>query len=122
MTNKLRYSTAVHEAGHAVVMSALGLSVGEIEIGVDGDDTKGRTDLLCSDEHLPIIDRIAICVAGIDAQHIFECPTQELAGVNRSPQSQPASRRRSRTGRFPDARGGASARAQSHPDSTRRNC
>jgi hypothetical protein len=32
-------------------------------------------------EHLPTIDRIAICYAGIEAQHVFDCPTHEGAGA-----------------------------------------
>jgi hypothetical protein len=77
----VRFGTAIHEAGHAIVMWALGLTVGMIEIGIGGDDTKGNAASLSPDEHLPLIDRIAICVAGIEAQHIFDCPTHELAGA-----------------------------------------
>jgi hypothetical protein len=76
----MRRGTAIHEAGHAIVMWALGLTVGTIEIGINGDDSIGKADLLTSDEHLPPIDRIAVCVAGIEAQHVFECATHELAG------------------------------------------
>ena len=76
----MRRGTAIHEAGHAIVMWALGLTVGKIEIGINGDDSIGKTDLLTSEKHLPLIDRIAISVAGIEAQHIFDCPTHELAG------------------------------------------
>jgi hypothetical protein len=77
----MRFGTAIHEAGHAIVMWALGIKVGTIEIRIGGDNTKGRVDPLSSDEHLPLLDRIAICLAGIEAQHVFECPTHELAGV-----------------------------------------
>jgi ATP-dependent Zn protease len=75
-----RFGTAIHEAGHAIVMWALGLTVGTIEIGIDGDDTRGKADLSTSDEHFPLIDRIAICYAGIEAQYVFDCPTHEGAG------------------------------------------
>jgi hypothetical protein len=77
----MRRGTAIHEAGHAVVMWALGLTVSTIEIGIDADETKGRADLLTSDEHLPLIDRVAICYAGIEAQYVFDCPPHELAGM-----------------------------------------
>jgi hypothetical protein len=59
--------TAIHEAGHAIVMWALGLTVGTIEIGINNDESKGKADLLTSDQHLPLIHRIAVCVAGIKA-------------------------------------------------------
>jgi hypothetical protein len=39
------------------------LPVGEIAIGTDGDEAKGRTDI-GSAHHLPLIDQIALCVAG----------------------------------------------------------
>jgi hypothetical protein len=42
---------------------------------------RGKADLSTSDEHLPTIDRIAICYAGIEAQHVFDCPTHEGAGA-----------------------------------------
>jgi hypothetical protein len=76
-----RFGTAIHEAGHAIVMWALGLTVGTIEIGIGGDETKGKTDMLTSDEHLPLIDQVAICYAGIEAQYVFDCPPHELAGM-----------------------------------------
>jgi hypothetical protein len=47
--------TAIHEAGHAIVMWALGLTVGTIEIGINNDESKGKADLLTSDQHLPLI-------------------------------------------------------------------
>jgi hypothetical protein len=80
-TKKDRLGAATHEAGHAVVAWSLGLSVGEIEIGITGDDTKGKADI-GADEHLRIVDRIAICLAGIEAQVVFDCPTHELAGFS----------------------------------------
>jgi hypothetical protein len=76
-----RFGTAIHESGHAIVMWALGLTVGTVEIGIDDDDNRGKVDLSTSDELLPIIDRIAICYAGIEAQYIFDCPTHAGAGA-----------------------------------------
>jgi ATP-dependent Zn protease len=72
-------STAYHEAGHAVVASALGLSVMRIEIAVGGDDTRGETDIE-GDDALALLDRLALCAAGLEAQQIFEAPAHELAG------------------------------------------
>ena len=67
---------AFHEAGHVVVARFFGLTVGKIEIGEDGS---GNADI-SSAEHLPLIDQIALCVAGLEAQALFNCPTQERAG------------------------------------------
>jgi hypothetical protein len=40
-----RRGAAYHEAGHAVVASVLGLSVGRMEIAIDDDDAKGAADI-----------------------------------------------------------------------------
>ena len=58
-----RKSTAIHEAGHAVVAWALGLKLGRIRIAIDGDPTKGGAEIEEDQDHLPLIDRLAICVA-----------------------------------------------------------
>jgi len=63
-----------------IVAREFGLTVGEIAIGVDGDDAKGRTDI-GSAHHLPLIDQIALCVAGVVAQSLFDWPTHNLAGA-----------------------------------------
>jgi ATP-dependent Zn protease len=80
MTDQERLGAAYHEAGHAVVASALGLSVERIEIGINGDDAKGATDVRDA-AGLPLVDRLAICAAGIEAQKIFEAPTHDDAGL-----------------------------------------
>ena len=69
-----------HEAGHAVVAWALGLKVGRIAIAIDGDDAKGAAEIE-DDRGSPLIDRIALCVAGIEAQELFQAPTHEYAGM-----------------------------------------
>jgi ATP-dependent Zn protease len=69
-----RRGAAYHEAGHAVVAWALGLQIGEIEIAIGGDDAKGNAEIE-NDEGLPLIDRLAICVAGMEAQDLFSAPT-----------------------------------------------
>ena len=61
---------AFHEAGHVVVARFLGLTVGKIEIG---DDGSGNTKI-GSAKHLPLIDQIALCVAGIEAEALFNVP------------------------------------------------
>ena len=70
---------AFHEAGHVIVAGYLGLSVGEIEIGMGGDDASGRAEIGCADA-LPFIDQLALCAAGMVAQAIFNAPTHDLAG------------------------------------------
>ena len=47
------YSTAIHEAGHAVVMERVGIGVREIRLDGDCDDPRGGTDALNSDEDSP---------------------------------------------------------------------
>src|SRR5262245_11759854 len=81
MANSDRFGAAVHEAGHAVVAWALGLVVGELAIGIKGDDTAGTSEIGDSG-HLPLVDQIAICLAGLEAQEMFECPPHNLAGMS----------------------------------------
>jgi hypothetical protein len=68
---------AYHEAGHVVVARFLGLTIREVEIEEDGS---GRADI-SSSEHLPLVDQIAVCVAGIEAQELFNCPMHEHAAL-----------------------------------------
>ena len=68
---------AYHEAGHVVVARFFGLTVGEVEIGEDGS---GRANI-SSAEYLPLVDQIAVCVAGIEAQELFNCPVYEHAAL-----------------------------------------
>jgi ATP-dependent Zn protease len=74
-----RLGAAYHEAGHAVVASALGLTVARIEIAIGGDDAKGEANTEGASK-LPLIDRIAILAAGIESQRLFKAPTHELSG------------------------------------------
>ena len=71
VTNEALRGAAFHEAGHVVVARALGLTVGTIEIGEDGS---GKAEI-SSAEHLPLVDQIALCVAGISAS-IVRCSRQ----------------------------------------------
>jgi ATP-dependent Zn protease len=80
MINQDQMGTAYHEAGHAVVAWALGLKVGRLAIAIGGDDTKGSSGIHV-DQESPLIDRIALCLAGIEAVELFEAPTHELAGI-----------------------------------------
>jgi hypothetical protein len=68
---------AYHEAGHVVVARFLGLTIGRVEIEEDGT---GRADIRVA-EHLPLVDQIAICVAGIEAQELFNCPMHQHAAL-----------------------------------------
>src|SRR5262245_22707181 len=78
MSDQLR-GAAFHEAGHAIVARALGLTIVTIEIGIGGDDAKGQVKT-SSDHHLSRIDRLAIHAAGVEAQELFKCPTHYQAG------------------------------------------
>src|SRR5262245_37816896 len=68
---------AYHEAGHVVVARFLGLTVREVEIEEDGS---GRANIGPS-EHLPLSDQIALCVAGIEAQELFDRPMHDHASL-----------------------------------------
>jgi len=70
MTIEDRRGAAYHEAGHIVVAWALGLTVGAAAIGIGGDDSKGKADI-AHDKPLPLIDKIAVCAGGIEAQSVF---------------------------------------------------
>jgi hypothetical protein len=80
MTHQDRLGAAYHEAGHAVVATALGLTVARIEIAINGDDAKGAADIEDA-ARLPLVDQLAICAAGMEAQKMFEAPTHDIAGV-----------------------------------------
>src|SRR5262245_6777027 len=49
----------------------------EVEIEEDGS---GRADI-GSAEHLPLVDQIAVCVGGIEAQELFNCPMHDHAAL-----------------------------------------
>ncbi len=83
MTVEERRSTAIHEAGHVVIAWALGLPVGTMEIGCNGDDTAGRSQIDDTARQLSTIDRVALCVAGVKAQRLFGCEATHLhAGMS----------------------------------------
>ena len=71
-SDDLLRGAAFHEAGHVVVAMNLGLAVGEVEIS---DDGSGRSQIAPPD-HLPLVDQIALCVAGIEA--LCLCGTDKL--------------------------------------------
>ena len=71
----------MHEAGHVVVARALGLKTRAMIAGIDGDDTKGKADIENS-SHLSVVDRIAICAAGMQAQEMLDIATYEVAGLS----------------------------------------
>jgi hypothetical protein len=79
-TNDKLRGAAFHEAGHVIVAREFGLPVGEIAIGIDGEEAKGRTDI-GSAHHLPLIDQIALCVAGVVAQALFNWHAPSFVGA-----------------------------------------
>jgi hypothetical protein len=60
-----------------LVARFLGLTVREVEIEEEGS---GRADIRYA-EHLPLVDQIALCVAGIEAQELFNCPMHDHAAL-----------------------------------------
>ena len=78
MTIEERRSTAIHEVGHVVVAWALGLPAGSMEIGCNGDDTAGRSEIDETVHQLSLVDRIALCIAGMEAQLLFGCESTHL--------------------------------------------
>jgi len=77
MTQQDRYSAAVHEAGHSVVAWALKLKTRKMAIGINGDDAAGEAQIEAN-PRLPLVDRIAICSAGVDAQEMLGTPIHDL--------------------------------------------
>lgn len=76
-----RYGAAVHEAGHVIVARALGLKTQKMVAGIDGDPTAGKAEIE-SGSHLPVVDQIAICSAGAEAQDLLGAPTNELGAFS----------------------------------------
>jgi ATP-dependent Zn protease len=77
MTQQHRYGAAVHEAGHTVVAWALKLKTRKVAIGINGDNAAGDAEIEAN-AHLPLVDRIAICSAGVDAQEMLDLPIHDL--------------------------------------------
>jgi ATP-dependent Zn protease len=81
MENRDLRGTAYHEAGHAGVAWALGLSVHRMVIGIAGDLTAGEADIE-EKRSMSLVDRIAICSAGGDAQELFDAPTNDICAIS----------------------------------------
>jgi hypothetical protein len=76
-----RYGASAHEAGHVVVARAFGLKTRSMAVGIDGDDAAGIAEIEDA-RHLPLVDQIAICSAGADAQRMLNAPTHEIAAFS----------------------------------------
>jgi hypothetical protein len=66
---------AYHEAGHVLVALHYGLNVGLIVVRENGD---GGTNIGPT-EHLPLLDRVAVCMGGGAAQQHFQAPATDQA-------------------------------------------
>jgi hypothetical protein len=77
LTERYPRGTAYHEAGHAVVAWALGLSVGTVRV----DGAGGRTEMGPA-HYLSLIEQVAVCSAGSAAEEVFECSADELASFD----------------------------------------
>jgi len=74
MTNPVRFGSAVHEVGHALVAHALSAPVGAMCVANDG---AGKTDI--ADQTLSLTDRLTVCMAGLVAQNLLGCERGDLA-------------------------------------------
>ena len=72
MTIQDRCGAAYHEAGHAVVATALNCSVRKIDIGKS--DASGGVEIESNYQKMCFIARIAICHAGRLAEVLFNAP------------------------------------------------
>ena len=72
-----RWPTAVHEAGHAIVATAVGLTIECLVISSE-DNTAGCTRIECA-ENLNIVDQIAVTIAGAVAQSLMNAESHDLA-------------------------------------------
>jgi hypothetical protein len=71
MAQQDRYSAAVQFAW------ALKLKTRRMAIGINGDDAAGEAEIEAN-IHLPLVDWIAICSAGVDAQEMLDSPIHDL--------------------------------------------
>jgi ATP-dependent Zn protease len=81
MDEGYRRGLAFHEAGHAVVAWCLGLDVIEIAIVDDPKDDSG-VKTLPGEDRLSEINRLAVCLAGLEAESFFDAPTHEYGGIS----------------------------------------
>jgi len=63
--------TAFHEAGHAIVGWSFGLEVRAVR--VSADDASGGADI-APHGHLSLAEQLAIYLAGIEAENLFQAP------------------------------------------------
>ena len=75
LTEPTVIGAAYHEAGHVLLALHYGLDIGEIVIRENGD---GNSDTSPS-EHLPLLDRVAVCMGGAAAQQHFQAPATDHA-------------------------------------------
>jgi hypothetical protein len=52
-----------------------------LEIAIAGDMSAGEVDIE-EKQSMSLVDRIALCAAGGDAQDLFEAPTNDLSGLS----------------------------------------
>ena len=69
---------AYHEAGHAVVAWALGLPIGNVYVRKMGEGD-GGAQIACV-YTLSFVDRLAVCLAGIQAAFVFNAQQPEGMG------------------------------------------
>jgi hypothetical protein len=68
-----RQGVAIHEAGHAIVAHALGLTIKRAAIAIRGDIVDGHVEIE-ETQSMSMLDRLALCSAGSMAQELFNAP------------------------------------------------
>jgi hypothetical protein len=79
MGSRDQYGVALHEAGHVVVAWALGLKTRKMGVGEDHAAGEAQIE---DGPHLLLVDQIAICSAGANAQRILGAPTNDIAALS----------------------------------------
>lgn len=80
MTDDIARGVCCHEAGHAVVAWSFRLPVKTVWVAFnETQGWHGRTEIDGSDNHLPMMDRIANLVAGKTAERLFGWPAHDKA-------------------------------------------
>ena len=81
LSNNTLHAVAIHEAGHAIAAQFFGLQVGVLSLDLGNERALGRTEI-GPDDHLAIVDRVTVRIAGIAAQNLFKCATDEWIGMS----------------------------------------
>jgi ATP-dependent Zn protease len=82
MAEKGQREAAYHEAGHAVVAWSLGLPVEAVRIGYSKEKGWYGGAEIGTAEHLSLSDQIAVCLAGVETEEVFQYESHENASFS----------------------------------------